>query len=415
MKRIARLYPRQFWLINLVMMLAWTFHSMVWPYLTLFASERLHQPLTNVTLLISIHSAVGLTATFIGGAIADRFGRKWVMAFSMLVCAVSWFFFQLAGAYPLLALLMAVMGATTPLYRLAADAMIADLIPPEDRIEAYSVIRLGNNLGVALGPAVGGFLAAISYNISFSVVGIGLFATGLLVAIFSIETMPKQAAIQVEHEKTIDSYAPAFMDRTFLKMLVSFTFNRIGSSILWILLAVYTKQNFGISEKLYGFIPVTNAVMVILFQIAVTRWTKKHSPIFSMALGAAFYSVAVFLVAFGQGFWMFWVCMVIATVGEMVLLPTSTTYVSRLAPEHMRARYMSLYTLTWGVGTLVGPLIGGVLADLVSPAATWIGGAIISAVGAFLFLYHYQKDRRIASVEKTGSLPVKPGEGVSDA
>jgi predicted MFS family arabinose efflux permease len=397
------------------MMLAWTFHSMVWPYLTLFASERLDLPLTNVTLLISIHSAVGLVATFIGGAIADRFGRKWVMAFSMLVCAVAWFFFQLAGAYPLLALLMAVMGATTPLYRLAADAMIADLIPAEDRIDAYSVIRLGNNLGVAVGPAIGGFLAAVSYNISFSVVGIGLFATGLIVAIFSIETMPKQSTQLVERERTIQSYAPAFKDHAFIRMLISFTFNRIGSSILWILLAVYAKQNFGLSEKLYGFIPVTNAVMVILFQIAVTRWTKKRAPAMSMAVGAMFYSVAVFLVAFGHGFWMFWVCMVIATIGEMVLLPTSTTFVSRQAPEDMRARYMSLYTLTWGVGTLVGPLIGGMLADLVSPAATWIGGGIISSIGALMFLWNHKNDRKIDLKDNGPSKRDMVEEGLVDA
>jgi MFS family permease len=117
------------------MMLTWTFHSMLWPFLLLYASDKLHQPLTAVAGLLTLNAATGLITTFIGGAIADRFGRKWVMAFSLIFCAVSWYFFRLAGTLPVFALLMALNGATTPLYRLASDAMIADLIPTENRID----------------------------------------------------------------------------------------------------------------------------------------------------------------------------------------------------------------------------------------------------------------------------------------
>lgn len=394
-RRAYNSYPRQFWLLALVMMLAWSFHSMIWPFLILYTSQKLNQPLTAVAGLLTLNSATGLVTTFIGGAIADRFGRKWVMAFSLIFCAVSWYSFRLAGTLPLFAILMALTGASTPLYRLAADAMIADVIPQENRIDAYSVMRLGNNLGVALGPAIGGFLAAISYNISFAITGAGLFGCGLLIALFSIETIPQLTHKEIVNEKPVKGYLSALKDRNFVNMLGSFTFNRICSSILWLLLAVYAKQNFGISERLFGFIPMTNAVMVILFQIIVTRWVKKRAPIPSMALGALFYAIAVFAVAFGRGFWAFWFCMVIATLGEMILLPTSTTYVSRLAPENMRARYMSLYTLTWGIGTGLGPLFGGVLSDRVNPAATWIGGGIAGLVGAFMFLINARNQKKI--------------------
>jgi predicted MFS family arabinose efflux permease len=368
------------------MMLAWTFHSMIWPCLLLYASQRLAQPLTLVAGLLTLNSLVGLATTFIGGAIADKFGRKWVMAFSLVFCGVSWYLFRLAGTLPSFALLMALTGATTPLYRLAADAMIADLVPPENRIDAYSVMRLGNNLGVALGPAIGGFTAAVSYNISFTVTGIGILACGLLIVFFSIETIPLHLNQRRESSGTIKGYVRALKDRKLLGILGSFTFNRFCSAILWMLLAVYAKERFGISERLYGFIPMTNAVMVVLFQIIVTRVIKKRAAEPSMALGALFYAIAVFGVAFGSGFWAFWLCMVVATIGEMILVPTSTTYVSRLAPEDMRARYMGLYTVTWGIGTGLGPLFGGYLNDQIDPKATWIGGGIFGLVGAILFM-----------------------------
>ena len=275
--------------------------------------------------------------------------------------------------------------------------MIADLIPSENRIEAYSVMRLGNNLGVALGPTIGGFTAAISYDISFTTTGIGMFICGLLMAVFSLETMPKMDTFEHKPKVQTESYLSVLKDRSFLTLLGSFSFNRVCSSILWLLLAVYAKDNFGISERLYGFIPMTNAVMVILFQMFVTNWIKKRPPIPSMALGAFFYAAAVFAVAFGKGFWAFWTCMAIATIGEMILLPTSTTYVSKLAPDHMRARYMGLYTLTWNVGTGVGPLFGGILSDNISPTAPWIGGGMAGLLGALLFFASNKRKKETAA------------------
>ncbi len=397
MRKIINSYPRQFWLISVVMMLAYMFHSMLWPFLIIYTSQKLALPLTVITGLLTLNSLVGLATTFLGGAIADRFGRKWVMVISLFLCGFSWFLFQFADHFSLFALLMAFNGATTPIYRLAADAMMADVVPAEKRIDAYSILRLGNNLGVALGPAIGGFLSAISYDISFTAAGAGIFICGLLVALFSIETIP------AHREKLITpgeagGYARIVRDSKFMSLVGSYSLNRICSSTLWMLLAVYAKQNFGISESLYGFIPTTNAVMVILFQMAITSVAKKRRRESNLVLGAVFYAVAVFGVAFGQGFWAFWLCMVVATIGEMILVPTSTTYASLLAPEDMRGRYMSIYTLTGGLGTGIGPLIGGVMNDTFGPQTIWYGGGLIGGLAAFTF--YISSKRKLNTIPK---------------
>jgi MFS family permease len=387
MTAVYRSFSRQFWLVSLVMMLAWTFHSLVWPFLTVYASERLNQPLTAVTMLLTINSLVGLVSTFIGGAIADRFGRKWVIVFSFVFSAISWYLFRMAGTLPVFALLMALSGAFTPLYRLASDAMITDVVPVDERIEAYSILRMGNNIGVAVGPAIGGFLAAHSYDISFTVTGLGLLLCAVLFLVFSIETMPRHSQ-NGEHEQIAvkgTGYGDALKDRGLLGFLAAMAFNRMASATLWMLLAVHAKSNYGIPEDIFGFIPTTNAIMVILFQILITRKIKRYPASGVMTIGALFYAVAVFGVAFGRGFWGFWLCMVIATIGEMILLPTSTNHVSRLAPEDKRARYMSLYTITWSIGTALGPLVGGLLNDGISPSATWIGTGLLGLVGTGLF------------------------------
>ena len=398
-RNVIRQYPRQFWLVSVVLMLAYTFHSMLWPFILIYASQKLSQSLTAVTILLTINAAVGMVTTFLGGAIADRFGRKWVMALALIFCAFSWYLFRMANTTAFFIALMALNGATTPLYRLAADAMMADLVPAQDRIEAYSILRMGNNIGVALGPAIGGFTAAISYNVSFTIAGIGLFFCGLLVMIFSSETIPVRKPVDQKLAKVDGGYGHLLHDKPFLSLIGAFTLNRFSSAIMWLMLGVYVKGNFGINESLFGFIPMTNAAMVIFFQVLTTRWVKQHDPKWMMVLGALIYSVALFGVAFGQGFWAFWLCMAVATIGEMILVPITTTTAAMMAPEEMRGRYMSVYTLTNGLGSGVGPLVGGVLSDSFGPVTTWYGGGLIGLAGAGAFLLNLlvqkRKDRKI--------------------
>lgn len=383
---MVRSYPRQFWLINLLMMLAWLFYSIIWSYLLLFLSQRLEQPLSGVSWLMTLNAVVGVTSSFLGGAIADRFGRKGVMVFSLLLTSVGWFFFRSADNLPFVALLVVVTGATTPLYRLATDAMVADLIPVENRLDAYSMLRMWNNLGVAIGPAIGGFLISVSYFVTFSVVGIGFAIIGFLSWLLLRESGTRHQITHNEATKSGRGYRTILQDKVFVKTLSAYTLNRMCTSILWLMLAAYTKQNFGLSESDYGFIPATNAVMVITLQLLITRKVNRHRPQSAMVAGTLVYAISIFSVAFGEGFWWFWLCMVGATIGEMILVPTTTTFTSRLAPPDLRARYMSLYTFTWTIGSGLGPLLAGFASDIFNPRAMWYTAGFAGFASFFIFL-----------------------------
>lgn len=391
-KRKILTYPSQFWLIAGLMMLAWMFFSLIWSYLLLYISQKMGQTLSAVAWLMTLNAIVGLAASFLGGAIADRFGRKGVMVFSLLFTGVGWFFYRAADTLPVFALLMVITGATTPLYRLTSDAMVADLVPVKKRLDAYSILRMGNNLGVAIGPVLGGLLISVSYFVTFSVMGIGFIAIGLLAVLLVRESRKRATGEEIQLENKDGGYSAILKDSVFMRVLSAYTLNRICTSILWMMLAAYTSQNYGLSESRYGFIPTTNALMVIFLQLLVTRRVNRHRQQFAMAAGALIYAVSIFSVAFGTGFWWFWLCMVGATIGEMILVPTTTTFTSRLAPPAMRARYMSLYTLTWSIGTGLGPLLAGFASDLFSPQAMWYAAGLAGFVAFLIFVQIARSD-----------------------
>jgi predicted MFS family arabinose efflux permease len=285
------------------------------------------------------------------------------------------------------ALIMALRGAVNPLYQIGADAMLADLIEPEKRADAYALTRMSKNAAIALGPAIGGFMADVSYSITFYFAAGGLAIFALLVALMASETRPAaedQGVLATAHP--LAGYGQIFRDRPFMGMVVGFTLTQICATLVWVLLGVYVTENFGLSESQYGFIPMTNALIVVIFQVAVTNRSKQYPPLWVMTLGTFLYGVAVTSIAFGTGFFGFWLSMVVLTSGELLLVPTATTLAANLAPVHMRGRYMGLYSLSWQVAAGIGPVLGGVLNDQITPQAIWFGGGVIGLIATVNFL-----------------------------
>jgi MFS family permease len=266
--------------------------------------------------------------------------------------------------------------------------MLADLIPTEKRSDAYSLLRMSNNAGVAIGPAIGGFVASTSYTLAFYIAAVGLAFYGLLIAFRAKETLPSGVSNTLKGKFILSGYGHIFRHREFMGFIGAFTLTTMLASLVWVLLPVYSNTNFGLPEKLYGFIPTTNAVMVVALQYLVTLVTRRHKPMAVLTVGTIFYAVSTAMIALFTGFWGFWVCMVIMTIGELIISPTATTYTANAAPVDMRGRYMSVFGLTSSVASLIAPILGGTLSDNFGGRTIWLGGGIIGllAIGAFFWL-----------------------------
>ena len=372
--------------------------SMVWPFMLIYAGGKLGLPLSAVASLISINAGVGLFASILAGTLADRIGRKAVMVVSLAMIGVAYFFLVQAETYLQFALLMGLVGLSNPLYQVGADAMLADMIPSEQRTDAYAINRIANNAAFGIGPAIGGFLASTSYNLAFYGASAGFLIYSVIWMLFARETLNKtisEASTSAlagqdsagNDAARSDGYSRVFKDKRYLAFVALVGLGMIAPSILWILMPVYAKTNFGVPEALYGWIPTTNAFMCVFIQYAVTNVTRKYNTLPVVAVGMLVYAVGAGSVALMTGFWGFWLSMVILTFGELTIVPTASKYVADIAPADLRGRYMSLYWFGWGASRTLAPLIGGYLNDNISPRSIWIGGLLIglsSTLGLFL-------------------------------
>lgn len=392
---LARSYPRQYWLMVAGMMISNAGGSLVWPYLLIFASSRLGLPLAAVGSLITIQAASGMLASFVAGTLADRLGRKLVMTVSLASNGLIYLVLLGAHGYLEFAVLLALFGMSNPLYQVGADAMLADMIPSEQRTQAYAINRIASNAGFALGPAIGGFLAATSYSLAFYGASAGFLTYAVLITVLARETLPGRRGTGAPASSPIVAaghrgrgYGIVLRDRRFVLFAALLSLGLVAPTSVWILLAVYAKTNFGLPEYLYGWIPTVNAIMCVVVQYPVTLVTRRFPALPVITVGMVIYAVGAGSVALMTSFPGFLASMVVLTFGELVVVPVASKYVADLAPSDLRGRYMSVYWLGWAASRATAPLVGGFLNDHVAPIAIWYGAftiGLVSAAGLALF------------------------------
>ncbi len=391
-------YPRPFWILFWGLLISRSGGSMVWPFLTIYMRQTLDVPLTTITLLLTLNSALGLVASFVAGPAVDRFGRKSAMVISLVANSIVFVGMSIASDLTSWAVLVALSGIFGPLYAVGANAMVSDLVGPDRRPGAYALLRMIANVGVALGPVIGGFLISYSYAFAFYAAAATDVVFVILILFFVPESVPEE-----ERERAAESggYGPILRDRSFLAFCAVYVLAAMAYAIMMVLLPVYIKENFGVPEQMYGFIMATNATMVVLFQYPITRLTERYNHLTVLAVGSLFYAIGVGSVALGAGFYAFLTSMVILTIGEMIMIPTSTALAANMAPADMRGRYMGIYGLTWGIGFGTGPVIGGILNDRIAPAMIWIGGLVMGFAAAIGFVFL----KRVIPSEKLEPIP----------
>jgi MFS family permease len=167
LKNLIADFPRQFWILFGGTLVNQIGSGMVFPFLTLYLHQRLNLSMTLVGVILSIWAISGLLGSLVGGSLADQMGRKRLMVTSLGTNALGLVAFGFADTLPTAVAAVVFVGFVSSMFQPARDAMVADLVDTDKRPQAYGLLRVVANLGIGIGPAIGGFLASVSYLIAF--------------------------------------------------------------------------------------------------------------------------------------------------------------------------------------------------------------------------------------------------------
>ncbi len=371
--------------------------TMLFPFFALYVTRRFDVGMTEAGLLMGIFGLTGLIGSVVGGALADRIGRKKLIIFGLLSSALGslgmGLMDNLAGFYALAAVSGLLNSVAGPAY----GAMVADMLPEEQRSEGFGLLRVAGNLAWIIGPTIGGLLAAHSYMYLFVADAVTSTITAAIAFRMIPETKPEvQPGTEPQSfARTVAGYALVAKDGLFVAFIVASVLMGVVYQQMYSTLAVYLSRVHGLPDRDYGLLLSIDAFVVVLFQFPITARTKKYPPMLMMALGTALYMVGFTMYGFVAGMAMFVVAILIITVGEMIVIPVSQALAARFAPEDMRGRYMAFFEVSWSIPSMVGPAAAGLIMDNYDPRWVWYLCGVIALISAAAFYtLHYATQTR---------------------
>ncbi len=379
-----KLYPKQFWILFGGSFISSIGMGLIFPFFALYVRKKFGLSMTGVGYTFAAFILPSILSQSIGGHLADKFGRKIIMLVSLLLSSLFLLGYGFVETITLWIFLTILDGLFGPMYNPASSAMIADIVDSSKRLQAYGLLRIIHNLGIVIGPVIGGLLIAkISYLILFIIAAITSFIYFFVILFFIKETKPEKQEVYKERLATLsnkegnsnllsEGYKKILNDRIFVyfclvTILVSVVYSQMTTTF-----PVYMNENFGILEDKYGLIMALNASMVVLLQYPITRIISKYKKTVIMALGAFFYAIGFGSIGLSNSLLLFAISMAILTIGEMIIIPVNTSFVADISPEDMRGRYMGVLGIANMLGWGIGPIIGGLSIDKVGGNFIWL-------------------------------------------
>jgi predicted MFS family arabinose efflux permease len=330
--------------------------TMVLPFLVLYLVQRLGQPPSLAAFALTIYGFGALISAPIAGRLSDRLGALRVMQGSLLFSGGLLLVFPLLRALPLVFGLTLVWAVIAEAVRPASLAALTTRTPAEQRQAAFALNRLAINLGMSVGPAVGGFLAMAAFPLLFVVDGLTSVAAALLLTVFlsrrsvpwrteTLQTaLPRKAGI-VENRQML-----AFLVALFLVGAMLFQMDAA--------LPLFLVRDLHLPPSFVGLLFMVNTLIIIALEVPLNLATMGSARRGVLILGALLMAASFGALAFATGSASVILAVVIWTFGEMLFFPVSTTYVADFAPDDRRGAYMGAYSLVFGLAHMLGPWTG---------------------------------------------------------
>ena len=382
-------YPRQFWLLAVAVLIDAMGGWLIFPFFALYLTQKLNVTLVQVGLIYFIWALTGLVGNTVGGALADRGGRKKMVVSGLVLSAVTSLIIVLAPTYFWQLITAAIGGFFSRIGQPAWHAMIADTLPEEQYSDGFGIVRIVDNVAAMIGPAIGGLLASVSFILLFSVDILSSTLAAIFVARNLRESMSNTSAEKTS-EQSVGSifrgYLIALKDFKLIAVTILTVLIGLAHFQLYFALPVFLRDAHSFAPKVYGGLMSLAGGMVILFQFSLTRKLKRFSLVSQLALGSFLFSIGFSFIGFINAIPSFVIVIMLITIAGMIYFPVQQSLPALIAPEEMRGRYIAVGMQALSLPPLLGPGLAGLLMDNTSPNLLWFLAGILCLVGTLGYM-----------------------------
>lgn len=372
--------PREIWILFTASLVNRA-GMMVLPMLIIYLTRELGFTPARAGFVFAVFGITAIIVGPIAGRLSDRFGTVVLMRASMLLSGVVLLFYPLARSYAAVLAVTVIWAAVNELFRPSAQAAITDVAPPKQRKAAFAVFRLAINLGMSIGPALGGFLAAVSFRAMFYVDGVTSILGGVILSLYSWRTHGSDLDEPHPHEggSSVGLLSPSlliFLAGTFLLGIVFFQHE--GAMPLFLV------RELGLSPAFYGLLFTINTLLIVAIEVPLNTATADWNHRGSMALACLLFAVGFGALAFVTSAAGVIATVVVWTFGEMLFFPSLAAHMGDIAEPSRRGAYMGAQAMAMSSALALGPWLGTAVFERYGSTTLWLLMFVIGAVAALL-------------------------------
>ena len=377
--------PRNIWLISAASLIN-RIGTMVLPFLALYVTTTLKKDPTDAGLVIAFYGLGAFITAPFAGKLSDRLGELTMMKISLIGSGLFLFIISQITDYHLLLVAMVLWAAVAEAFRPASLAFISNETTSKQRKTGFALYRLAINLGMSIGPAVGGILSEIDFSLLFYVNGFSCLAAGLFV-IFSKWDLREKP----EHESVPEMHAQTFFavlqNKPFFLFLLLYIPIQIVYMQAFSTLPIYIVDNLGFTNAIFGIVIAVNTVIIILIEVPLNSWMTNWKNRNSLMLGAILTGIGFGLTAFAFDLPILITTVVIWTFGEMIFFPAAASYASELSPLNKRGEFMGYFQMTFSFSFIAAPYLGTAIYESFGSVVLWLAAFAFTLTTIVLLLF----------------------------
>jgi predicted MFS family arabinose efflux permease len=366
--------------------------AMVFPFMTIYLTQSMNFTYKEAGIIMSFFGMGSILGSYLGGLLTDKFGDYKVQFWSLLLSSIVFLFVLKMKTFWEMAFIAFLISTVADAFRPANKVAVANYSEPENLTRSFALLRLAVNVGFAIGPALGGLLAAWKgYEWLFYADALTCFVAAILFRL-SLKDQRKEKTEKeqkIEKEVVISAHRSPYKDTLFLLFLVLIAILAFAFMQLFYTIPVFFKQEISLNERQIGLLMGLNGVIIVLVEMPLVYLAERQfSKFATMTLGA-------FLI--GLGYLCFlWPSpslflaagvITILTFGEIYYMPFASAFTAERAPDSNKGQYMALYSISWSVASVIAPSTGFQIVEKLGFNNLWLILFSLSLISGLGLLY----------------------------
>jgi predicted MFS family arabinose efflux permease len=396
MREFIRLYLEAYkglstpaWMLALVMLINRS-GAMVIPFLGVYMVNHLHFSLKDAGTVLACFGIGAVSGNFLGGWLTDKAGHFKIQLISLFLTIPVFVLLPRLETVDTLAAGVFMLSLVSETFRPANSVSVAYYSKPDNVVRSFSLNRMALNLGFSIGPALGGFLAAISYSFLFYGNAIAASCSGLLFFLYfrNLKGNKKVKEAVDDQSEEVAGRSP-YRDLPYLLFSLLCAVFAICFLQLLSTLPLYYRTVYKLSEMEIGIIMAFSGLIVFLFEMLLVHIAERNfSSRTAIITGTLLCALSFLILNLAKGVPILYFSMFVICIAEILAIPFMSTVTLQRSSAKRRGAYMALNALSFSFGHIFSPFIGTRIAAAYGFDALWWGttAALVIAGAGFFFV-----------------------------